>query len=637
MLDINDITLRFGGRLLFNGASAHISDGQRVGLTGRNGTGKTTLFRLILGELASDDGDITITKGHRIATVAQEIPDGDISLLDCVLKADTERTALLAELEKAEQAQDGIKISDIHERLNVIGAASAEARAGAILYGLGFSAEQQKQPLTDFSGGWRMRVALASALFVPSDILLLDEPTNHLDLEATLWLENFLSRYVGTLIIISHDRSLLNHLCTRILHIEGLKIQSYGGNYDAFEQTRALQMENEQKQAARTEEKRKHLQAFVDRFRYKASKAKQAQSRVKMLEKLPEKAFLYDESALHFTFPSPQELPSPLIKIENGSVGYGEKVVLSRLNLRIDADDRIALLGANGNGKSTFAKLLAGKLKPMGGEIFASSKLKVGYYAQHQTEELSKDLTPIQQMQPLMKDATETQIRAHLGAFGLTQQKAETRIELLSGGEKARLLFAVMTRDAPNILLLDEPTNHLDIDAREALIDAINAYQGAVILITHDPHLIELTADRLWLIDGGRCAPYDGDMDDYRALLAQKAKIQATGKAADKPEKPAVSRKDERREAAEKRQQLAPLRKKLKDVETRLEKLNDQKGQIEGILEDPTLYMVGMNAAKVKSMQISLAQLETEIDKTEEEWLNLSAELEAAQSEQTTP
>ncbi|MBR1778810.1 MAG: ABC-F family ATP-binding cassette domain-containing protein [Alphaproteobacteria bacterium] len=631
MLDINDITLRFGGRLLFNGASAHISDGQRVGLTGRNGTGKTTLFRLILGELTSDDGDITITKGHRIATVAQEIPDGNLSLIDCVLKADTERTELLAELEQAEQAEDGIRISEIHERLNIIGAGSAEARAGAILYGLGFSAEQQKQPLTDFSGGWRMRVALAAALFVPSDILLLDEPTNHLDLEATLWLENFLSKYAGTLVIISHDRSLLNHLCTRILHIEGLKIQSYGGNYDAFEQTRALQRENEQKQAAKTEEKRKHLQAFIDRFRYKASKAKQAQSRVKMLEKLPEKAFFYDDSALHFKFPSPQELPSPLIKIENGAVGYGEKAVLSKMTLRIDADDRIALLGANGNGKSTFAKLLAGKLKLMDGTIQASGKLKVGYYAQHQTEELSKDLTPIQQMQQVMKEANETQIRAHLGAFGLTQQKAETRIALLSGGEKARLLFAVMTRDAPHILLLDEPTNHLDIDARDALIEAINAYQGAVILITHDPHLIELTADRLWLIDAGRCTAYDGDLEDYRALLAQKAKIQAAGKGQDKSEKSVVSRKNERREAAEKRQQLAPLRKTLKETETELAKLNEQKEKIEEMLEDPSLYMIGLNAAKVKGLQISLARLNQEIDTAEERWLELSAKLETAQ------
>lgn len=629
MLDINDITLRFGGRLLFDKASAHISDGQKVGLTGRNGTGKTTLFRLILGELSPDDGDIRTTKGQRIATVRQEIADTSLSLLDCVLQADTERTELLAELEKAEASSDGVKIGELHERLNVIGANSAEARAGAILYGLGFSAEQQKQPLSDFSGGWRMRVSLASALFVPSDILLLDEPTNHLDLEATLWLENYLEKYGGTLVVISHDRSLLNRLCTRILHVENLKIAGYGGNYDAFEQTRALQLENEQKQAAKIEETRKHLQSFVDRFRYKANKAKQAQSRIKMLEKLPPKAVFSAESSLRFTFPSPQELPSPLVKIEDGSVGYGDHIVLSKLNLRIDADDRIALLGANGNGKSTFAKLLAGKLSLAGGTMQASAKLHVGYYAQHQTEELSPVLTAFQQMQLFMKDANETRIRAHLGNFGLTQQKADTRIEQLSGGEKARLLFAVMTRDAPHILLLDEPTNHLDIDARDALTDAINAYRGAVILITHDPRLIELTADRLWLVDGGRCQPYDGDLDDYRELLAQKARVQSAGKAVEKTDKaPAVSRRDERREAAEKRQLQAPIRKKIKELESKLDKLNEQKEKVEDMLEDPTMYMIGLNAAKVKNLQISLAQLNGEIDAAEQEWLELSEELE---------
>ena len=627
MIDINDITLRFGGRLLFDGASAHISDGQRVGLTGRNGTGKTTLFKMIQGLLPCDDGEIRLTKGQRLASVAQEIPEGDMSLLDCVLRADTERTALLKALDEAELANDGVKIGEIHERLNVIGAASAESRAAAILYGLGFSEENQKRPVSSFSGGWRMRVALAAALFVPSDVLLLDEPTNHLDLEATLWLENYLSRYAGTLVVISHDRSLLNHLCDHILHIEGLKIISYGGNYDAFEQTRALQRENEQKQAEKTEEARKHLQEFVDRFRYKASKAKQAQSRVKMLEKLPPKTVFINEAETHFSFPSPNELPSPLVKIEDGAVGYDDKPVLSRLNLRIDADDRIALLGANGNGKSTFAKLLAGKLKLMNGTMQTSSKLQVGYYAQHQTEELSTELTAYEQLRQTMKDATETQVRAHLGRFGLTQQKADTKIAQLSGGEKARLLFAMMSRNAPHILLLDEPTNHLDIDARDALVEAVNGYRGAVILITHDPNLIELPADRLWLIDGGRCKAFDGDLDDYRALLAEKAKVQAAG-SAPKTDAPTVSRKDERREAAEKRQQQAPIRKKVKELEARLEKLNDQRDQIMQLLEDPTMYMIGLNGQKVRNLQITLAQLDAEIEETENAWLEQSALLD---------
>lgn len=632
MLDINDITLRFSGRLLFSGASAHISDGQKVGLTGRNGTGKTTLFKLILGLLSPDDGDIRLTKGHRIATVAQDVPEGEISLLDCVLKADTERTALLEELAQAEKEHNGVRIGEIHERLNVISANSAAARAGAILYGLGFSAEQQMRPVSSFSGGWRMRVALAAALFIPSEILLLDEPTNHLDLEASLWLENYLAKYNGTLLIISHDRSLLNSLCTRILHIENLKIQSYGGNYDAFERTRALQRDLEQKQAAKVEERRQHLQEFVDRFRYKKNKAKQAQSRVKMLEKLPPKAVFSSEGTSHFKFPSPHELPSPLIKIEDGAAGYDGKAVLSRMNLRIDADDRIALLGANGNGKSTFAKVLAGKLKLMEGKMQMSNKLKVGYFAQHQTEELSKNLTAFQQMQLVMKESNETQIRAHLGAFGLAQQKADTRIEQLSGGEKSRLLFAVMSRNAPHILLLDEPTNHLDIDARDALVDALNAYEGAVILITHDPHLIELTADRLWLIDNGTCRSYDGDLEDYRALLSEKARIQTAGGTGKQQQNGAetVSRKDERREAAEKRQMLAPLRKKLKETETAIEKKTSLRDKAQETLENPSLYTIGLNAEKVKQLQISIAELDEEIGQLEIQWLDLSEELEKA-------
>lgn len=627
MLDINEITLRLGGRLIFNGASAHISDGQKVGLVGRNGSGKTTLFRLILDQLSPDNGEIRLTKGHRIATVAQEAPEGEISLIDCVLKADTERTALLTELEQAEKNADGVRIGEIHERLNVISANSAVARAGAILYGLGFSAEKQLEPVSSFSGGWRMRVALAAALFMPSEVLLLDEPTNHLDLEATLWLENYLARYNGTLVIISHDRSILNNLCDRILHLDNLRLHSYGGNYDTFEKTRAMQQESEQKLAIKVEERRKHLQAFVDRFRYKAKKAKMAQSRIKMIERLPVITSGTNESTAHFNFPSPKELPSPLIKIEDGSVGYGEKVVLSKLNLRIDADDRIALLGANGNGKSTFAKLLAGKLKLMDGKMQASKKLEIGYFAQHQTEELNPNLTALQQLQLIMPDANETQVRNQLGSFGLTQQRGDTLIEKLSGGEKARLLFSMMSRNAPNVLILDEPTNHLDIDARDALQDAINAYNGAVILVTHDPSLIELTADRLWLIDNGTCKSYDGDLEDYRALLAEKASVQSAGSAG-RSSTQAVSRKDERREAAEKRQLQAPLRKKLKTIEDKMAKLDEERIKIQDTLENPMLYTIGLNAGKVKSLQISLADLNDKIEGLEVEWLSISEELE---------
>lgn len=631
MLDINDITLRFGGRILFNEASAHISDGQKVGLVGRNGCGKSTLFKIILGGLSPDSGDVRLTKGHRMATVAQEVPEGETRLLDCVLQADTERTALLQELETAETAADGVRIGEIHERLSVIGANSAVARAGAILYGLGFSAEDQLRPVSSFSGGWRMRVALAAALFIPSEILLLDEPTNHLDLEASLWLENYLARYAGTLLIISHDRSILNRLCGRILHLENGKIQSYGGNYDAFEQTRALQKEAREKQAARTEEQRRHLQDFVDRFRYKASKAKQAQSRIKMLERLPPAAAAVGEAGVRFNFPSPQELPPPLIKIEDGTAGYDGRPVLKRLNLRIDADDRIALIGANGNGKSTLAKILSDRLKLMDGKKQASNKLQVGYYAQHQTDELSRTLTAYQQAQRVMPEANETQIRAHLGAFGLTQQKADTLIEKLSGGEKSRLLFALMSRNAPHVLILDEPTNHLDIDARGALIEALNEYKGAVILITHDPHLIELTADRLWLVADGTCRTYEGDLEDYRALLAANARIQSAGssaKADAEAANSAAARREERRQNAEKRQQQAPLRKKLKETEQALEKTTAERDKTQTLLEDPELYAGTTDAGRITALQTLLAQLNEKIENLETEWLELSSQLE---------
>lgn len=628
MLDINDISLRFAGRPLFNKACAHISDGQKVGLTGKNGSGKSTLFKIILGDLAADSGEIRITKGQRIASVAQEVPDGDTTLLQCVLDADKERSELLKMLEAAEQENDGVRIAEIHERLNAVGAGSAEARAATVLYGLGFSPEQQLMPVSSFSGGWRMRVALAAALFVPSDILLLDEPTNHLDLEASLWLETYLKRYAGTLVVISHDRSLLNGVCDRILHIENMKIESYSGNYDTFERTRALRIEEREKQAQKTEERRKHLQSFVDRFRFKASKAKQAQSRIKMLEKLEPPVEISAESACGFNFPNPQELPPPLIKIEDGTAGYGEKTVLRRLNLRIDSDDRIALLGANGNGKSTLAKVLSGRLALQSGKITASNKLAIGYYAQHQTEELSKNLTAFEQLKTVMPDANETQIRAHLGAFGLSQQKADTLIEKLSGGEKSRLLFAMMSKNAPHLLILDEPTNHLDIDARNALIDAVNAFAGAVILITHDPHLISLTADRLWLVADGTCRPYDGDMDDYRALLAENNRLRnpAQKNKEDVAENSAAARKDERRLAAQKRQNDAPRRKKLKETEAALEKASAERENVKTKFQDPALYAENADKNAVTALQLKLVELDAEIERLENLWLELSEE-----------
>lgn len=631
MLDIKDITVRFGTRVLFDNASAFISDGQKVGLVGANGCGKTTLFRIITGDFTADEGTAAFSKNERVATVAQDAPATDEPLIDCILKADTERTRLLEELEKAQLAQDGVLIGEIHERLNAIDAASANARAAEILYGLGFDEEAQNRPVSSFSGGWRMRAALAATLFVPSDTLLLDEPTNHLDLEASMWLDNYLQRYRGTLFIISHDRAVLNRLCTRILHIENGKIQSYGGNYDAFEHTIAVQREAAEKSAMKAEERRKHLQSYVDRFRYKASKAKQAQSRLKMLERMETVELLPKAQSVKFNFPSPSELASPLLKIEDGVAGYGDKVVLKKLNLRIDADDRIALLGANGNGKSTLAKILSGRLALMSGEKTASSKLLVGYYAQHQTEELNPDLTAFEQMRVYMKDALETKIRAHLGAFGISQQKADTKISALSGGEKTKLLFAVMSRNAPHVLILDEPTNHLDMDAREALSDALNAYKGAVILITHDLRLIEMTADRLWLVANGQCKSFDGDLDDYRELLLKSKKDRAALSCAKKDAAPAVSRKDERREAAAKRQQSAPLRKELQSVEKQMEKTAKEIETAQNALQDPALYERADSAAMSAGLQKQIKAAQDKMQELESRWLELSEELEAAQ------
>ncbi len=519
MIDINNITVRIGNKTLLENASAHIADGWKVGIVGANGCGKSTLFRVLLGMQETELGEINFPSGARISTVAQEMKDIDIHVLDYVLSQDKERQELLEKLKNAEESE----LAEIHERLNFIGSSSAEGRASAILSGLGFSNDDFSRPIKEFSGGWRMRLALAAALFAPSDILLLDEPTNHLDLEASVWLENHLQKYRGTLLLISHDRYILNDLCNHIIHFENKKLNVYNGNYDTFQTTRSLQREVLAKQIAKQEQQRKHLQSFIDRFRYKATKAKQAQSRMKMLEKMEVLPPLSSEYSSSFEFPEAQKMASPLIKLDSVSVGYDDNVVLKNLNLNIGNDDRIALLGANGNGKSTFAKLLSGRLNPMSGNVIKSSKLEVGYFAQHQSEELPLDMSACEYLTSLMPEMPETKIRAHLAAFGLSQEKATTQIALLSGGEKARLLFAVMSRKSPALLILDEPTNHLDIEGRDALLEALNAYNGAVILITHDLHLVELVADDLWLVKNHTCKVYNGDLAEYRdSLLNEK-------------------------------------------------------------------------------------------------------------------
>ena len=513
MLTIDAITYRIAGREILSGASARLPAGRRIGLVGRNGAGKTTLFKLVLGQLHADGGEIAMPTGCRIGAVAQEVPAGPTSLLDTVLAADPERLALLAE---ADHETDPHRLGDIHTRLDAIGAYSAPARAAAILDGLGFPAEDQRRPCAEFSGGWRMRVALAAILFSAPDLLLLDEPTNYLDLEGVLWLEDYLKRYRGSVIIISHDRDLLNSVCEFILHLEHAKLTLYSGNYDTFSETRALRRANDLAFAKRQDAARKHMQAFVDRFRYKASKARQAQSRIKMLEKMERIDIPLDEHVAPIRIPKPDHASPPLLTLERASVGYTPgRPVLSNISLRFDPDDRIALLGKNGNGKSTLAKLLAGKLDAMSGEVVRARKLIPGYFAQHQLEELDGAITPIQTLGRFRPKLSEQQLRTQLGGFGFSAVKATTKVASLSGGERARLMLALATLDKPNLLILDEPTNHLDIQSREILLEALRAFTGTVVLVSHDRHFLRALVGRVFEIDHGEMRAYEGDYEYY--------------------------------------------------------------------------------------------------------------------------
>jgi ATP-binding cassette subfamily F protein 3 len=552
MIYIQDLSYSIAGRTLLDKVSITIPTGQRVGLVGPNGAGKSTLFKLISGELAPDGGEISLGKGATLGMVSQDLPDDGTSLLDIVLAADTERAALLQE---ADTAHDPDRIGDIHDRLNEIGAYDAPSRAAVILSGLGFSEAAQALPLSAFSGGWRARVALAAALFRQPDVLLLDEPTNHLDFESMIWLENFLIRYRETLVIISHDRDILNKTVNNIIHLENQKLVFYTGNYDQFEHRRCERLMNQQALYEKQQAQKAQMMKFVTRFGAKATKAKQAQSRLKAIERMDFVDAVMADRVTAFTFPEPDELNSPLITLEEVAAGYSPgNPVLRALNLRVDMGDRIALLGANGNGKSTLVKILSARLAPLAGEIHKSGKLKVGYFAQFQTDELDVRYTPFDIMREAMKGASESRIRSTLSSFGFDKLKADTCVGEISGGEKARLLFCRMSFHAPQIMLLDEPTNHLDIDAREALVRALNNYSGAVILVSHDPHLVECVADQLWLVAEGKCTPFDDDLDGYRKLVTRqrrmdqdkaKGKSDKGGSDRDKQGKPDLARPDQ--------------------------------------------------------------------------------------------
>jgi ATP-binding cassette subfamily F protein 3 len=625
MLIINDLSLRMAGRLLLDHASLTLPAGSKAGLVGRNGTGKTTLFRAITGDLSAETGSIGVPRNTRIGQVAQEAPGTEEPLIDIVLKADVERAALI---EEEKTATDPVRIAEIHMRLADIDAHSAEARAATILAGLGFDDAAQQRPASSFSGGWRMRVALAAVLFSEPDLLLLDEPTNYLDLEGTLWLENYVAKYPHTVLLISHDRDLLNRAVTSIVHLDRMKLTWWRGGYDQFERQLTVQRELQEKGRVRQEAARKHMQAFVDRFRYKASKARQAQSRLKALEKMKPIAAVVDDTVRAFRFPEPvKAVASPIIAISAASVGYKAGApVLKRMTLRIDADDRIALLGANGNGKSTFAKLLAGRLKPETGSMTVAPGLKVSMFAQHQLDDLRPEENAYEHVRRLMPDAPEAKVRSRVAQFGLTTEKMATAAKDLSGGEKARLLMGLSTFEGPNLFILDEPTNHLDIDSREALMHALNEFPGAVILISHDRHLIEATADRLWLVRDGEVNPYEGDLSDYRQ--------EVTGTAGDRRERrenEKASKADRRREAASRRQQYEPLAREIRATEALIDRLRKRIDLIEDELADPALYEKDPSTATRLARERS--QLGATLAGHEEKWLEMSAEYEQATSE----
>jgi len=616
MLRINDISFAIDGRPLIENTSVTIPTGHKVGLVGRNGTGKTTLFRLIRGELTLDTGSIDVPRGWKIGGVSQEVPGNEVCLIDTVLAADTERTALMAE---AETATDPHRIADIQTRLSDIDAWSAEARGASILKGLGFTDDEQKMPCSAFSGGWRMRVALAAVLFSEPDLLLLDEPTNYLDLEGALWLESYLSKYPHTVVIVSHDRGLLNRAVGSILHLEDRKLSFYQTPYDQFAEARAAKIALAEAENARAKARVAHLQSFVDRFRYKASKAVQAQSRLKMIERIKLISTPQEAALRAFTFPEPEELSPPILATDGVAVGYGERVVLDRLTLRIDQDDRIALLGRNGEGKSTLSKLFAERLPAMKGKMTRAGKLRVGYFAQHQVDELRVEETPLDHLRRLRPDEAPAKWRARLSGFGLQAAQAETEVGRLSGGQKARLSLLLATIDAPHMLILDEPTNHLDIESREALVEALTAYTGAVILVSHDMHLLSLVADRLWLVKDGRVNPFEGDLEDYRRMLLASDKATVKTEAA-KPKSPKPSRDE-----------LIALRSEVRKCEERVSKINEMRDKLATKLADPALYE-DARIGELETWNRKYAEIMDGLSRAEALWMAALEKLEEAES-----
>jgi ATP-binding cassette subfamily F protein 3 len=625
MLSLNGIIVRLGGRIILDRATAALPPGSRVGLVGRNGAGKSTLMRVVAGLLEADEGSADLPRAARIGYIAQETPAGPATPFETVLAADTERAALLHD---AETTRDHHRLAEIHDRLTAIAAHAAPARAARILVGLGFDEEAQQRPLDSFSGGWRMRVALAALLFSGPDLLLLDEPSNHLDLEATLWLENFLKSYRATMLIVSHERDLLNNVVDHILHLQQGKVTLYPGGYDAFEKQYAERLAQLESARASQASQRAKLQDYIARNSARASTAKQAQSRVKALARMAPIAAIAEDPSLSFDFPSPAALKPPLVTLDMAAVGYEpDKPVLSRISLRLDPDDRIALLGRNGNGKTTLARLLAAQLAPMAGEVTASGKLRVGYFTQYQVEELDREDTPLEHMSRLMPKATPGAVRAQLGRFGFSGDKAIMKVAKMSGGERARLALALITRDAPHMLILDEPTNHLDVDAREALVQALNQYGGAVVVVSHDRHMLALTADRLVLVDGGTATEFSGSLEDYTDMILGR-----NGEGAGLKEAPGRSRKDDRRAAAEARERSQKLRKAASAAEREIARLEARRTELERAMFDPTTASPADAAQPMSALMKLHAEAVAALAAAEVRWLDASEAIEQAQA-----
>ncbi len=618
VLSLEDLSFSIAGRQLLDHATLMVDPGRRIGLIGRNGAGKSTLLKLIAGVLKPDGGSIRLGNRVRLGYVAQEAPGGSITPLEVVLAADTERATLLAAADNPDTPHG--QLAEIHDRLLTIEADAAPARAAAILAGLGFNEEWQARPMGSYSGGWRMRVALAAVLFSQPDLLLLDEPTNHLDLEATLWLEGYLQKFPGAILLVSHDRQLLDRAVEAIAHLDNGKLSLTPGGFAEFIRIKTERAMQQARAAEKSAEMRAHMQKFVDRFRAKASKARQAQSRIKALERMPQIEAVVEDRATQFSFPSPEELPPPMLQLDNVDIGYDGKPILTGVSLRLDMEDRIALLGQNGNGKSTLAKLLAGRLEPLRGRQFRTKGLRVGYFAQHQEDDLVMTDTPYDHLARALPKATPPQVRAQAARFGLDSDRVNTKVEAMSGGEKARLLLALATRDAPHLLILDEPTNHLDIDARDALVKALAAFEGAVVLISHDPYLLDLVADRLLLVAKGQVTPFDGDLAAYAASMTERS----SG-----PPRTAAERKNDKAARQEARARLAPLRQAAKAAEQVLDKLNAERARLETALAGEEIYTQGKAAELAKTTQ-RLGMVKRDLEAAEITWLEAQEALEAA-------